>query len=233
VISVRFGASQGVFIEFFYTIDWLFIKIKRRVVLNTDGGRPYSCFSFSSKPKLNGDTPMKTKLKLVASLFFSLSLLSAASFAASESDFDSHFLSKLHKANQDEINAGKLALKRAESPAIRNFGRRMVQDHSKADQQLMVVAKQAGIPIVTPQPMNQDERDDMMKDQKTMAQLQSLNGKDFDKAYRDAMLDDHKKDVQEVTDSIPKLQNSQARDFAKGILPTLETHEEIISSISG
>ena len=49
----------------------------------------------------------------------------------------------LHQVNQAEINAGKLAQQQGTSQDVKDYGRMLVEDHTKADQTLTDVAKKA------------------------------------------------------------------------------------------
>lgn len=46
-----------------------------------------------------------------------------------------------------EVELGELAEQKAQSQAVKEFGRRMVEDHGKANERLISIAKEAGIPV--------------------------------------------------------------------------------------
>jgi len=100
----------------------------------------------------------KTWLSLVTSLALSLPLVLSCG-KTSSSNLDrlaattvdntvvKDVLQSLHKANQDEINAGKLAQQKANDPAVKDFAKMLVDDHTKADQQVTDVAKRANVTL--------------------------------------------------------------------------------------
>lgn len=121
-----------------------------------------------------------------------------------------------------EVELGKLAAQNAQSPEVKSFGQMMVADHSKANAELQTVAgrKQVTLPT-TPATGHQA----------TMAPLQGLSGAEFDKAYVNAMVAAHEKDValferQAASDGDP-----DAKAFAAKTLPTLKKHLEAIKDI--
>ena len=87
---------------------------------------------------------------------------------------DRLFVHLAHTGGLAEVAAGRSAEKRASSAAVRDFARRMVQDHTKANEQLVPLAKAANIPL--PDAPDPDHR-------AQQAELDKLSGAAFDRAY--------------------------------------------------
>jgi putative membrane protein len=128
---------------------------------------------------------------------------------------DSEFIHKAASGGLLEVRLGQLAQQKAQSPAVKQFGRRMVTDHSKANMQLSAIAKQGGVNL----PAKLDP-----KHQREVDQLSAKSGKDFDKAYMSLMVKDHVEDVQEFQREATSGTAPRVRDFAAQTLPTLQEH---------
>jgi putative membrane protein len=97
---------------------------------------------------------------------------------------DRLFVYLAHTGGLAEVAAGRSAEKRASSAAVRDFARRMVQDHSKANEQLVPLAKAANIPLPeTPDPDHRAQQ----------SELDKLSGAAFDRAYMQQQLVGHQK----------------------------------------
>lgn len=114
-----------------------------------------------------------------------------------------------------EVQLGKMATERAQSQAVKDFGQRMATDHGKANQQLSQIASSAG--VAPPKELPRDQR-------KTVDKLSKLKGAEFDRAYMSAMVDDHKKDINEFRKQADKGENAELKSFAQQTLPTLQEH---------
>ena len=57
-------------------------------------------------------------------------------------------------------------------------------------------------------------------------------GKDFDKAYVNMMVDDHKKDIAEFRKCADNCSDSTIKNFAATTLPVLEKHLDSIQAIA-
>ena len=90
---------------------------------------------------------------------------------------DSKFATAAANGGMAEVALGKLAQEKGASQQVKDFGAMMVTDHSKANNELMAIAKAKNITL----PATVDA-----EHQKKMDDLQKLSGKDFDKAYVDA-----------------------------------------------
>ena len=67
--------------------------------------------------------------------------------------------------------------------------------------------------------------------QKTADDLAKKSGKDFDKAYVDAMLDGHKNAVKLFEDASQNCKDADLKAFATKTLPTLKMHLDSIQAI--
>jgi len=114
-----------------------------------------------------------------------------------------------------EVALGKLAEKKGVSPTIKKLGTQMVTDHSKANMELKALAAEKQIVL----PDNMSE-----KCQKKVSDLTEKTGKDFDKAYADLMVSDHKDDIDEFKKESEKGNDAQVSAWAKNKVPVLEHH---------
>lgn len=128
---------------------------------------------------------------------------------------DREFVRKAAQGGLAEVQLGQLATEKAASPEVKQFGQRMVDDHTKANDQLKEIAQQQGIQIP-------DQLD--AKDAATKARLEKLSGKEFDRAYMHDMVTDHTKDVTEFKHEASSGKDSAVRSFAQQTVPTLEDH---------
>jgi putative membrane protein len=122
-----------------------------------------------------------------------------------------------------EVKLGEIAIKNASSAQVREFGKKMVEEHGKGNAQLKALAEQKGISIPT---VLSD------KNQKLMDDLALKTGTDFDKAYADLMVKDHKEDIEEFKKEAEKGEDPELRAWAAGILPTLEHHLQMAERAS-
>jgi putative membrane protein len=133
----------------------------------------------------------------------------------SAADSDATFMKKAAQANMGEVELGKLAVEKASSENVKKFGQRMIDDHTKAFDQLSQVASTEHVNL--PDGLS-------MEDKVTEARLKKLNGQEFDRAYMKDMVKDHKTDVAEFEHASESLQDPAAKNFAQQTLPTLQDH---------
>jgi putative membrane protein len=144
-------------------------------------------------------------------LFSGLALLAVATPAlAADAPATSDVLGKLHESNQKEIAMGKMAQKDGKSKEVTSYGKMLVKDHSAADKKVMALAKQEKIELPTPTP----EKADMPM------------GAEFDAAFAKSMVEDHKKDIDEVTKARDNTTDEKLKKLLTDMLPTLQKHED-------
>ena len=136
----------------------------------------------------------------------------------------SEFASRAAEGGMMEVELGQLASERAVSQRVKDFGAMMVKDHKAANEELKSVV--GSLDISLPSMVSEG-------DKKEMDKLNKKNGKDFDKAYMNMMLDDHRKDVTEFRRAADKCSDQSLRDFASKTLPVLEKHLDSAKAITG
>lgn len=136
---------------------------------------------------------------------------------------DQHFIKKAAQGGMAEVELGKLATEKGSSDDVKKFGQRMVDDHSKANDQLKQIAGNKGVSL----PTDLDAKDQALKDR-----LSKLDGEQFDRAYMKNMVRDHTKDVAEFRKESTSSKDNDLKSFASQTLPTLEDHLKQAKSIT-
>jgi putative membrane protein len=128
---------------------------------------------------------------------------------------DKTFLMKAAEGGMAEVELGRLAVRKASSPAVKQFGQHMVDDHGKANEELKGLAQSKGVAL--PKSVG-------AKNKATLAKLEKLNGAAFDRTYMSDMVKDHKEDVAEFRHESTRGADPDAKAWAGKTLPTLESH---------
>jgi putative membrane protein len=128
---------------------------------------------------------------------------------------DKNFVRDAAQGGMAEVELGKLATEKASSDDVKKFGQRMVDDHTKAGDQLKQVASSEGVQL--PEGLS-------AKDKLTKERLSKLNGAQFDKAYMADMVKDHTQDVADFQRESKSGRDPAVKDFASQTLPTLQDH---------
>src|SRR5437764_8366223 len=147
----------------------------------------------------------------------------SAQSAATINASDRMFVRKAAEGGLAEVELGKLAAERASSQDVKQFGQRMVDDHSKANDQLKQLAAEKSISL--PSKLS-------AKDAATKARLEKLSGKAFDRAYMRDMVTDHTKDVTEFRTEAKSAKDPDVKNFATQTVPTLEDHLKQAKSLA-
>ena len=121
-----------------------------------------------------------------------------------------------------EVELGRIAQTKAANPEVKNFARMMVEEHTRANEELKSLAAKKNVTL--PTTMNSGN-------QATLTELQGLVGADFDREYVNAMVDNHEADVQLYESQAADDGDPEAKAFAAKTLPTLRKHLEMIKAI--
>ncbi|MEO7120794.1 MAG: DUF4142 domain-containing protein [Ginsengibacter sp.] len=114
-----------------------------------------------------------------------------------------------------EVALGKIAAEKATNKEVKDFGEMMVKDHTKANDELKSIAAEKNITL--PATISDDS-------QKKIADLNKESGKDFDKDYINAMVKDHKDDIDDFEKAAKDSTYPALQAFAVKTLPTLYKH---------
>ncbi|HEY0255951.1 MAG TPA: DUF4142 domain-containing protein [Candidatus Methylacidiphilales bacterium] len=140
----------------------------------------------------------------------------------SDKTSDRQFIVKAAQGGMTEVELGKLAQEKAASPDVKQFGARMVTDHSKADADLKVLAEKKGVNV----PDSLDSKHKAM-----VEHFQHLSGSAFDRAYVKAMVRDHQTDATEYREESTSAQDPDVKTYAGDTLKVIESHLSDIKSI--
>lgn len=135
---------------------------------------------------------------------------------------DASFAVDIADASMLEVQLGKLAQTNASSASVKDFAREMVTDHGKANDELMTLAKTKGITL--PAALSD-------KCQKKYNDLTSKTGADFDKAYIDAQVSDHKDVVDMLQKEADKGEDPDVKAWAQGKLPAIQHHLDMAKHV--
>jgi len=169
---------------------------------------------------------MKTKI-LIVSQFCILALIIGAfsltgavraaesnpsGAVSSLSDKDKTFMKKAAKGGMMEVAMGQVAEQKGQSEDVKSFGKRMVTDHGKANDELKSIASKKGVQLPS-------------KEHTTKWTS--------DKAYIDAMVKDHEKDLAEFKEEASSGSDPDVKKFADDTAKVIQEHLELVKEIQG
>jgi len=143
-------------------------------------------------------------------------------FAGTDEKKDANFAVKVASGGMMEVELGKVAVTNGASDQVKKFGQDMIADHSKANDEFKTLAGSKNISL--PSEPNTDM-------QKKINDLKQKTGNDFDKAYIDLMVDDHKDDIDEFQKEADKGNDAEIKTWAAGKVPTLQHHLKMAQDI--
>jgi putative membrane protein len=101
---------------------------------------------------------------------------------------DKIFLRKAAQGGMAEVRLGQLAAQKGSGDDVRAFGQKMVDDHTKLNNEMAPIADSMGVRL--PKDLNKE-------DQAEYDKLNALSGNNFDMEYLSCMVRDHHKDLHE------------------------------------
>jgi putative membrane protein len=147
----------------------------------------------------------------------------AANAASSEAPPDAKgFVELAAQDGMTEVQLGEIALRNSKNPHVHKFAQRMIEDHGKANGELVGIAQQKNLIVAK------------RLDPKHTALVQELSGKlgmDFDTAYAKTMADAHA-DAVALFQRESKGNDPQLSAFAKQMLPTLTEHKRMADELN-
>ncbi len=121
-----------------------------------------------------------------------------------------------------EVQLGNIAMKNGGTQAVKDFGKMMVDDHTKINNELQDLAAKKNVTL--PAAVSDAQQKDIDK-------LSKETGKAFDKDYVSMMIKDHKEDINAFKKNLDKISDSDYKTFITNALPTLQKHLDAIEAI--
>jgi len=158
---------------------------------------------------------------VMAVLALSASLAAPAVWAAD--DPDASFYKQAAEAGIAEVSAGQQALQKADNQKVKDFGQKMVSDHTKANDELKQLAATKNVKLpTTPSVGEMGEK----------TKLDVLSGGAYDKSYIEGQIKDHEHVIALFRKEANSGQDPDARAWAKQSLPMLEEHLKMARQIA-
>lgn len=169
---------------------------------------------------------MKT-LKILAVLGLTTAICVSPAFAndkGNTSKATTEFLKNAGIGGKFEVDSSKVALDKAQNPDVKAFAQQMVDDHSKANDELKSTAANEGLEDKIPAELD-------AKHQAALEKLEAAPAESFDKEYIKAQNDAHKEAVAAFSKYSKSGDNKALKDFATNTLPSLQEHKAKVANL--
>jgi putative membrane protein len=118
---------------------------------------------------------------------------------------DRMFVKSAMQGGMAEVQLGQLTLQKSNNDQVKQFAQRMIDDHTKLNEDMKPVAHQLGVDV--PDQVSK-------KDRNVINKLQGLSGAAYDQAYIKDMVKDHKGDLSEFQAEASSGQDQTVKDAA-------------------
>jgi len=136
---------------------------------------------------------------------------------------DKAFVHDALQGGMAEVQLGQLAVEKGSSEDVKQFGQKMVADHTRLGDQMKQVAQQMDVKL---------PNGPSKKDKELYSKLQGLSGQQFDNAYITAMVKDHKKDAETFKAKAQQSQNPALQQAAQQGAQVIDQHLQMIDQIA-
>lgn len=137
---------------------------------------------------------------------------------------ESRFVAQAYQGGLAEVRMGQLAVQNASSKNVKDFGQKMVDDHTAANRSLSDLASKKHVTLPT---------DVSAADRAELNRLSKLHGMEFDRQYIAAMVRDHRKDVAEFERESARATEPDLKSWLNSTLPTLKGHLQLATTDNG
>jgi putative membrane protein len=136
---------------------------------------------------------------------------------------DRMFLQKASEGGMAEVQMGQLAARRGNSAEVKQFGQKMVEDHTRLNEQMKPIADTLG--VSAPKHLNK-------ADQAEYDKLSGLSGDAFDQEYITDMVKDHRKDLHEFRREETATSNPELKQAVGQAEQVISQHLSMIQGIA-
>jgi putative membrane protein len=136
---------------------------------------------------------------------------------------DSSFIQMAGSLGLLQVKLGKLAAEKGSSASVKDFGKRMVADYSKANETLAAGAKQAAFPAPVL----------LLRHQQEFNRLSGLSRSSFDKTFMAEMVDYDRDAVELFQQESESGRVASLKGLASGMLSTVQEHLALATETAG
>jgi putative membrane protein len=137
---------------------------------------------------------------------------------------DASFMKNAAEAGLAEVEASKLAVTKATNTQVKGFAQQMVDDHTKANDELKALAATKGVELPAEPSMAQRAK---------LKALQGADGANFDKRYAETFgLKAHEDTVNLFQKQSKKAKDPEVKAWAEKTLPKLQHHLEMAKDLN-
>lgn len=137
---------------------------------------------------------------------------------------DEEFMKKVAEGGHNEMGLSRVALDKGVTGETQNFANMMVQDHTKAGNELKPIAAQKNVTL----PADMDADHKAMRDQ-----MKNLSLEQVQQRYAQQMITDHEKTVAVFQSEIENGKDADVKAFAQKTLPTIQEHLNMARKLPG
>lgn len=168
--------------------------------------------------------------KAIISIMFALAIAVMSPAAAGTlthrelNEQDRTFLRQAHQGNLAEIQAGQAAQDMGASQAVRELGAKLISDHTKMDDDVSQVAKQAGVDLPTKPSAVQ---------RRQLGQVAGKSGEEFDRAWLVSQIAGHRQSLANGATELRKGSSPEVKKLASDAKPIVQTHLDLLLDAKG
>jgi putative membrane protein len=131
------------------------------------------------------------------------------------------FIEKAATGGMMEVELGNLTTQKTKSPRVMEFAKRMIADHTRANQELLEIAEKLGLKVPSVLPS---------AEQGHITEMKQMQGNEYDQNYMQMMVNDHAKTI-DLFNAASSFENEALKTFALKTLPVLQAHNKMAVAI--
>lgn len=132
---------------------------------------------------------------------------------------DAAFMKQAAQNGHAEVEGSKLALTKASNEKVKAFAQQMIDDHTKANDELMELARKKGVELPAEPSLMQKGKHKL---------LEHSDGADFDRRYVESLgVKAHEDTIKLFRKGAQEAKDADVKAFAEKTLPKLEHHLEM------
>lgn len=142
--------------------------------------------------------------------------------ASADFKADNAFVTQVAAANLIEVRLGQLANGKAQTQAVKDFGKAMAADHTTMQQRWLAAARKNGATFNARYTLEHSQQ---------IARLNGLSGIQFDQAYMDLMVQEHQKNLSLFQTQGRAARSAEVRNLVESDITVLQSHYNLASQV--